>query len=121
MIKLYLALIIAGLLAGAYYIYKDMEATIATLRENNAKLELVVETNQATIKAMEAQAALIAEANQQFQIRLQESERYRNDLISKLQRHDLSKLSFQRPAMIEKRINDATQKLFDELESSTTP
>ena len=47
-------------------------------------------------------------------------EKYKNDLISKLQKHDLTRLSHQKPGMIEKRINNGTQKVFDSLESLTT-
>ena len=47
-------------------------------------------------------------------------EEYRNELISKLQKHDLTRLSHQKPGMIEKRINNGTQKVFDSLESLTT-
>ena len=56
MFKLYAILIVVGLLGGAAYgakyYYDTTQNTIASLRENNAKLEVANETNQATIKQM---------------------------------------------------------------------
>ena len=45
------------------------------------------------------------------------AESYREELISKLQKHDLTALSLKKPKMIEKRINDGTKELFDSFES----
>ena len=39
--------------------------------------------------------------------------------MSKLQKHDLTRLSIGKPGMMEKRINDDTKKLFSDFESIT--
>ena len=58
MAKLYLIIIIAGLLGGVgyggYSYYLWSEATINTLRENNVKLKSATETLQATVENMQA-------------------------------------------------------------------
>jgi hypothetical protein len=51
---------------------------------------------------------------------LRESETYKDELIGKLRKHNLTKLAEQNPGLIETRINDATQKLFNDFEQITT-
>ena len=50
MLRIYGLLIVLGLLAGvgygAYYYYNDTQQRLATLRDNNAKLEVVNKENQ---------------------------------------------------------------------------
>jgi hypothetical protein len=50
---------------------------------------------------------------------LQKAEQYGDDLREKLNNHDLTKLSAKKPGLIEKRINNATAKIFQELEDIT--
>ena len=54
MLRLYAMIFVIALLGGALlkYYYDTTQATIAQLRENNAKLEVANEENQQTIKKM---------------------------------------------------------------------
>ena len=58
-----MALVIAGLLAsfgyGAYWYYNDTQQRIATLRENNAQLEVAVQTANASVDTLRADVAKI--------------------------------------------------------------
>ena len=54
-----------------------------------------------------------------MQGKLDEAERYGDELRKKLHKHDLTRLSIKKPGLIEKRINDGTNKLFDSIESIT--
>jgi hypothetical protein len=45
----------------------------------------------------------------------------KNELLDKLRKHDLTRLSQQKPGLVERRINNGTKKLFDSFESLTTP
>lgn len=123
MIKLYAFLLIFGLVGavgyGAYYEYKDMQTRIATLRENNAKLQIVAEDNQRAMEEAQEFAEEMTARNQELQSNLQQAEAYKDELQGKLQRHDLSRLSLLKPGLIEKRINDATKKLWNEMEELT--
>src|SRR5210317_558360 len=123
MFKVYLFLIIVGTLSavgyGAYYEYKDMQSRIETLRENNTKLKIVAEDNQRAMEEAQAFAEEMTARNQELQSNLQKAEAYKDELQGKLQRHDLSRLSLLKPGLIEKRINDATKKLWNEMEELT--
>lgn len=109
--------VVGGVLFGAWYEYKDMQNRITTLQENNAKLTMVAEENQKTVDTLQKFAESMAEQNKQLQGQLQEAEKYKDGLLAKLQKHDLALLSLKKPGLIEKRINDATQKVFREIEA----
>lgn len=117
---LIILLLFGSMLGGGYFYYTDTQATIATLRDNNAKLEMVAEQNLATINQMKADAAQAKIRMEQLNERAREAEQYQDELISKLRRHNLTALALQKPGMIEKRVNDAVVKLSKELEEYTS-
>ena len=112
--------VVGGAVLSARAYYKDTQERIATLHKNNAKMEVVQKQNEAVMKSLTEETTRLNELNFDLQGKLNEAEKYKNDLISKLQKHDLTRLSHQKPGMIEKRINNGTQKVFDSLESLTT-
>ena len=124
MFKLYAILIVVGLLGGAVYgakyYYDTTQNTIASLRENNAKLEVANETNQATIKKMGQDTARLNDLTNQLAQDLQTSESYGDELRSTLNKHNLTNLANKKPGLIEKRMQNATDKLWDDLEGITS-
>ena len=117
--KLAVAGIIGMLVFGAVSEYRDMKNRIAVLRENNAKLELVAESNALALEEATQFATQMEEQNLELQANLQQAEVYKDSLIEKFRDHDLTRLSLKRPGMIQLRINDATKKVFDDIESLT--
>ena len=115
-----LVLLLSGVLAGGgYFYYTDTQNTIAQLRTNNAQLKIVAEDNERTINAMKEDAETNAELAAELTLELQESEKRRNDLINIFSRHDLTNLAMKKPGLIEKRLNNGTEKAFDDIESIT--
>ena len=104
---------------GAYTYYQDTQSRLKTLQENNAKLEISVRSLEQVKATLIEDAQKQAEQIQKLNSRLQDAESYKDDLIAKLQKHDLTKLSLQRPKDMEKIINDETKKLFTDFESIT--
>ena len=102
-----------------YWYYNDTQATIATLRSNNAKLAIAAETSKETIGRLQADAAQFERSNQELRAQLDEAEEYSDELAGKLRRHNLTVLTLQKPGLIEGRVNNATAKLFDEMEVLT--
>ena len=113
------AVMIAMTLAFSWY-YKDTQKRMGVLYENNAKLEVSVRANELALATTREDAARNAALNFQLQIKIQESEAYGDNLRSVLQKHNLTMLSRKKPGLIEKRMNDATQKLFDDITADTT-
>ena len=123
MVRLYGLLIVLGLLAGvgygAYYYYNDTQQRLATLRDSNAKLEVANKENQATIKAMKDNYEKQSKLNKELSAKLKDAESYGNELRKKLSKIDLPASSLNKPKETEERINNASQKLLDMLESIT--
>jgi|TARA_R110002073_G_scaffold330229_1_gene513809 hypothetical protein len=123
MIKIYGILIVLGLLGGgvygAKYYYDTTQNTIAMLRDNNAKLEVANQTNQETIKKMGEDTVRLGELNNTLNSSLQKAERYGDQLRETLNKHDLTHLANKKPGLIEKRMQDATDKLWNDIESIT--
>ena len=123
MLRIYGLIIVLGLLAGvgygAYYYYNDTQQRLATLRDNNAKLEVANKQNQETIKMMKENYEKQTKLNNELSAKLKDAEVYGNELRKKLSKIDLPAASLNRPEETEKRINDASQKVLDILESIT--
>lgn len=111
---------LAGVVYAGYSYYTDTQNRIAQLQANNAKLQVAAETNQKTIETLQQDAEEFAERNSELQIQLQAAESYQDELIGKLRRHNLTVLTLQKPGLIEKRVNDATEKLRKQLETDTS-
>ena len=124
MIKIYILIVVLGLVGGviygAYYYYNDTQARIAILTENSAKLEQATNTQKQTIDTLVEDAEKYRELNKDLNIKLEAANEYKNKLIGKLRKHDLAKLSMQKPGMVEKRINNGTKRLFKSFEELTS-
>ena len=123
MLKIYMLLFVLGIIGGVgygvYYYYKDTQARIAILTENSAKLEIAASTQKNTIDTLMADAKKYAELNSELQKKLEKANDYKNTLIGKLRKHNLAKLSMQKPGLVEKKINNGTKKLLESFESIT--
>lgn len=123
MIRIYLLLIVAGVLCGVgygvFWYYNDTQTRLAVLRENNAKLETAMASKNAAIEQLQADFKKQAELNNKLTADLQKSTEYQNTLRDKLQKHNLTLDSLKKPALIEKVINNGTEKLRQNLESIT--
>ena len=123
MLKIYILIIVLGLVGGVvyggWYYYKDTQARIQILTENSAKLEVATQQQEMTINTLVDDAEKYRELNKELNTKLEAANDYKNDLISKLRKHDLSRLSQQKPGLVEKKINNGTKKLFESFESIT--
>jgi len=115
---LFLLLLVVGG-AGSWY-YNDTQERMATLRENNAKLEVAIETSEQSIDLLQQDMAKQAELNQQLTSNLQKAEAYGDELRATLRKHDLTGLARKKPGLIEKKMNNATEKLWSDITNDTT-
>ena len=123
MLKVYILIVVLGLVGGVvyggWYYYKDTQARIATLTENSAKLEVAAQTQKQTIDTLVADAKKYEKLNSELHTKLESANDYKNTLLGKLRKHNLTKLSAQKPALIERKINNASKKLLESFESLT--
>ena len=123
MIKVYMLVIVLGLVGGVvyggYYYYKDTQSRIQTLTENSAKLETAKKVQDQTIATLVADAKKYEELNKNLNTRLNAANKYKNKLLSKLRKINLKKLSAEEPAVWEEKINNASKSLLESFESIT--
>ena len=123
MIKIYgliiILLVLSGVGYGAISYYNDTQERLATLRDNNAKLEVANKSKEEALKTIQSNVEKTNKLNKELQGKLQNAEVYQDELRRKLQKHDLTRLSEKKPGLVEKKINEGTQKLFNDFESIT--
>jgi Na+-transporting NADH:ubiquinone oxidoreductase subunit NqrC len=124
MLKVYILIVVLGLVGGVvyggFYYYKDTQARIATLTENSAKLEMASKTQKNTIDTLIADAKKFQQLNSELNVKLVQATKYKNSLLNKLRKINLAKLSAEEPAVWEKKINNASKRLLESFESTTS-
>jgi hypothetical protein len=118
-ILLFVLVILGGIGYGAYFIYNDTMQRMATLRDNNAKLEVAVKAKDSTIKSlkenMEKQIKLTKDLNNKLTI-AEENNKKISNLLAKT---DIIKNSLADPVGQEKRINEQVNKMFSGINAAT--
>ena len=118
-ILLFVLVILGGIGYGAYFIYNDTMQRMATLRDNNAKLEVAVKAKDATIKSlkenMEKQIKLTKDLNDKLSI-AEENNKKISEILAKT---DIVKNTIADPAKTEKRINEEVVNIFNGINTAT--
>ena len=96
MIKVYMFLLIMGIIGGVgyggYIYYKDTQQRIQTLAENSAKLEQAAKIQEETINTMIEDRERLDGLNKGLQKELQTATRYGDQLRNTLRKHNLTKI-----------------------------
>ena len=123
MLKVYILIVVLGLVGGVvyggWYYYKDTQARIQILTEKSAKLETATKLQKNTIDTLQADAKKYAELNSELQTKLVSATEYKNKLLTKLRKINLTKVSAEEPAVWERKINNASKKVLESFESIT--
>src|SRR5210317_1853539 len=119
-IKIAFVLVIIGLAGGGFLYVKKLQSDLETARANVAKMEIAVQTSEQSLKLERAESARLGELNASLSADLQKAEQYGDELRATLNKHNLTHLANKKPGLIEKRMQNATDKLWDDLESITT-
>ena len=124
MAKIYLFLLIMGILGGigytGYSYYMWSQETIGTLRENNVKLKSAAETLQNTVDRMTADIKKNEELNKNLSKRLQQSQEHLDKLRGVFAKIDLTMEALTNAQGLEDRVNNAVEKLINRIENETT-
>ena len=123
MARLYLVLLLLGVLGGvgygAYGYYTSTQQRIQTLSENNAKLEVAIEQSEKSVNLLKSEAAKNAELSKNLQVKLQKAEAYGDNLRNRLRKLDLLADAISNAKNLEGRMNGATAKLWREIMGET--
>ena len=106
---------------GGYMYYKDTQQRIATLTENNAKLEVAVQISEDSVELLQDDIEKNAELNRELQKELQVAEKYGDQLRNTLRKHNLTHLANKKPGLIERKMQNATNRLWNDLADITNP
>lgn len=111
-IALLSGIVLATVLGAFYWYYQDSQARIATLRENNAKLEVAVQTAESSLDLVKGEMQKLGELNNQLTVSLQKAEAYGDELRGKLSRMNLVVEALKDAKVLEGKMNGATAKLW---------
>tara|TARA_B100002019_G_C21251947_1_gene591626 strand:+ start:211 stop:714 length:504 start_codon:yes stop_codon:yes gene_type:complete len=116
MLRIYVIIFIVAILGGvgygAKYYYDTTQNTIATLRDNNAKLEVAVQTSEESLKTLQGDVIRLNGLNKSLQEDLQKAEQYGDELRQKLSKLDLVVEALKSSKSLEGKMNGATAKLW---------
>ena len=87
-----------------------------TLRENNAQLNVAVQTQEETISTLQDDFANQGQQLNELTRKSQETQLEMNRYLDIFKRHNLTKLAAAKPGLIEKRVNKGTKEVFDAIE-----
>ena len=118
LVRLAIASLFSAAIGGSAYAYFTYtQKKIQELSAQVSAYEINIRQCEETIENVKADKERIERETVFLQTRIDQAEVYQNDLIRKLQRHDLTRLTLEKPGLIETRVNNGTKEIFEELES----
>ena len=118
-ILIFVFAILCGIGYGAYFIYNDTMQRMATLRDNNAKLEVAVKSKDSTIKSLKENMEKQIKLTQDLNNRLSVAEENNKKISKILAETDIVKNSIADPKASEKKINEEVVNMFNGINAAT--
>jgi septal ring factor EnvC (AmiA/AmiB activator) len=103
--------VMATMAGGFYFYYQDSQKRMAVLQANNAKLETAVQINEETITTLQADYAKANAELNRINNEFQKIREQNKELSNRLAKHDLGLLGSEKPALVERIINGASNKV----------
>jgi len=100
---------------GGFYLYNENQ----TLTQNNIKLEAAVEEQKQTMAIMKEQYEKQGKALMNMSRVNAQIEAEKTEYLAIFSRHNLDVLALKKPGLMEKRFNDASEKVMEGLEDDT--
>ena len=100
---------------GGFYLYNENQ----TLTQNNIKLEAAVEEQKQTMAIMKEQYEKQGQALMNMSRVNAQIEADKAEYLAIFSRHNLDVLALKKPGLMEKRFNDAREKVMEGLEDDT--
>jgi len=115
-----LFVVLAGAGGGVFYV-KKLQSDLDIAQANVARMEVAVQTSEASLKLVQEETVRLGELNQQLGSDLRRAEQYGDELRNTLNKHNLTHLANKKPGLIENRMQNATDQLWDDLADITNP
>jgi chromosome segregation ATPase len=109
-IMIFLAILtfVGTVVGGAFFYYKDSQATIAALNQQTATLTQAVDQQKEAIEAMEQSIRDQAAIREDMMKEVESARKDVEKLQTKIASHDLKLMASQKAELLEKKINRAT-------------
>jgi chromosome segregation ATPase len=107
-VKLIIFILILGIAGGGYVYVQKLRADNATLKINTTKLETAVSQNEQTIKQQTEDFTKVRDTLSAVQEQKDALQGDKDNLEKKLQKHDLGQLAYNKPGLVVKIINKAS-------------
>ena len=117
--KLIAGIVIGLAIFGLFMYIRYLQGENEILRLNQARLEDAVKEQKKTIRVLNDHIKKVQKLTNELRRGVDEAISNQKQIQDKLARHDLLLLSTKKPGLIEKRINDGTRKVFQDLENMT--
>ena len=109
--------VLVAIIGGSGYTYfRYTQEKISDLTQQVTQYELNIRQCENTLTQIRQDKVRIERETERLQSRVKQAETYQSELMDKLQRHDLTRLTLEKPGLIETRVNDATKQVFEDLE-----
>lgn len=108
MIFLAILTFVGTVVGGAFFYYKDSQATIAALNQQTATLTQAVDQQKDAIEAMEQSIRDQAAIREDMMKEVESARKDVEKLQTKIASHDLKLMASQKAELLEKKINRAT-------------
>ncbi len=118
-IIIFIVVILGGLGYGAYYIYNDIMSRMATLRDNNAKMEVAIQSKDAVINEIQQNLNKQIELTQDLQSGLSKIEKDNNVIKEQIDNINILENSINNTNETEKNINEQVDLIFDGISTAT--
>lgn len=118
-ILIFILFILGGIGYGAYYIYNDTMQRMAVLRENNAKLEVALDSKDDVIEELQNNMQKQIELSNELNEKLAAVEKENTRIRDKLAEGNLVADSLKDPKVMEQKINEEVSNIFGTLSDST--
>lgn len=122
-----IAAVLSAIIFFGYRHYTGLLSEINTLTANNATLQVSFDTEKATVTELKLTVTEWELAGEEYQNQIQALAARTIEARSEIRRlndifgtHDLTRLAKAKPGLIERRINDGTQRVFDLLTCHST-
>lgn len=112
---------IGSALYGGYKYIEKMNDQIVTQAETIAEQKLILQSVQDTLELSQQNIKEMMENLDKLDVALSEANDTSEQLQLLLSEHDLTNLAYERPGLIERRIDDATDKILDDFRRLTDP
>jgi len=120
-IKIAIVFVISGaLVSGGLYV-KKIRDDLEIARANVARMEVAVQTSESSLKLERSENARLNVLNSELGDSLQRAEQYGDELRNTLQKHNLTHLANKKPGLIQNRMQNATDQLWNDLAGITDP